>query len=289
MTKTNQNSISLLRPKQIQDTDDLKRRAMTIGFYGLAGFLGYKFVLQPQIDKYRQRKEKNDIVYNDNKRQATVLYNAMNPSGIKWMKTFDTTNEDMIYEAARKITDWNEVQTTYRNLYKSDLLSDLESELKTTELKTFYSIISSSSGNSGSGSGSNSGSSAGKAYTKKGMMIVASTNIRLRATPDSTISAYAINTNVLGVAKTNEFLGWATGKQQVDNKGVKYLEVKIKFSDTIPKNVFAKLYKKLNSKTMTFWVGIGAIRQYSYYDKLFASGAKLYKGVKDSGLRINFK
>ena len=289
MTKTNQNSISLLRPKQIQDTDDLKRRAMTIGFYGLAGFLGYKFVLQPQIDKYRQRKEKNDIVYNDNKRQATVLYNAMNPSGIKWMKTFDTTNEDMIYEAARKITDWNEVQTTYRNLYKSDLLSDLESELKTTELKTFYSIISSSSGNSGSGSGSNSGSSAGKAYTKKGMMIVASTNIRLRATPDSTISAYAINTNVLGVAKTNEFLGWATGKQQVDNKGVKYLEVKIKFSDTVPNNVFAKVYKKLNSKTMTFWVGIGAIRQYSYYDKLVASGAKLYKGVKDSGLRINFK
>ena len=285
MTKTNQNSISLLRPKQIQDTDDLKRRAMTIGFYGLAGFLGYKFVLQPQIDKYRQRKEKNDIVYNDNKRQATVLYNAMNPSGIKWMKTFDTTNEDMIYEAARKITDWNEVQTTYRNLYKSDLLSDLESELKTTELKTFYSIISSSSGNSGS----SSGSSAGKAYTKKGMMIVASTNIRLRATPDSTISAYAINTNVLGVAKTNEFLGWATGRQQVDNKGVKYLEVKIKFSDTIPNNVFAKVYKKLNSKTMTFWVGIGAIRQYSYYDKLFASGAKLYKGVKDSGLRINFK
>ena len=287
MTKTNQNSISLLRPKQIQDTDDLKRRAMTIGFYGLAGFLGYKFVLQPQIDKYRQRKEKNDIVYNDNKRQATVLYNAMNPSGIKWMKTFDTTNEDMIYEAARKITDWNEVQTTYRNLYKSDLLSDLESELKTNELKTFYSIISSSSGNSSNGS--NSGSGAGKAYTKKGRMIVASTNIRLRATPDSTISAYAINTNVLGVAKTNEFLGWATGKQQVDNKGVKYLEVKIKFSDTVPKNVFAKLYKKLNSKTMIFWVGLGAIRQYSYYDKLFASGAKLYKGVKDSGLRINFK
>jgi hypothetical protein len=277
---------SLLKFKQVQDTDDLKRRAMTIGFYSLAGFLGYKFVLQPEIAKYKQRKEQNDVVYNDNKRQATVLYNAMNPSGIKWMKSFDTTNEDMIYEAARKITDWGEVQTTYRNLYKGDLLSDLESELKTNELKTFYSIVSNNNSSSGS---STTTTNTGKAYTKKGMLIVASTNIRLRATPDSTISAYARNTNVLGVAKTNAFLGWATGRQQVDNKGVKYLEVRIKFSDAVPTNVFAKVYKKLNSKTMTFWVGAGAIRQYSYYDKLYASGAKLYKGVKDSGLRINFK
>jgi hypothetical protein len=286
MTKLNQNKQGLIR--QVQDTDDLKRRAMTIGFYGLAGFLGYKFVLQPQIDKYKLRKEQNDVVYNDNKRQATVLYNAMNPSGIKWMKSFDTTNEDMIYEAARKITDWGEVQTTYRNLYKRDLLSDLESELKTNELKTFYSIISSSSSGNSS-SGSNTTSSAGKAYTKKGLMIVASTNIRLRATPDSTISAYSRNTNVLGVAKTNEFLGWTTGKMQVDNNGVKYLEVKIKFSAAVPSNVFSKVYKRLNNKTMTFWVGSGAIRQYSYYNQLYDSGAKLYKGVKDSGLRINFK
>ncbi len=282
MTKKNQNKQGLIR--QVQDTDDLKRRVMTIGFYGLAGFFGYQFLLQPQLEKYRQRKEQNDVVYNDNKRQATVLYNAMNPSGIKWMKSFDTTNEDMIYEAARKITNWNEVQTTYRNLYQRDLLSDLESELKTEELKTFYTILT----NSSSGSSSTT-SSTTKAYTKKGMLVVAATDIRLRSTPDSTISTFSINTNVLGVAKTKEFLGWATGKQKVDNKGVKYLEVMIKFSEAVPANVFSKLYKKLHSKTMTFWVGAGAIKQYSYYDQLLASGAKLYKGVKDCGLRKNFK
>jgi hypothetical protein len=286
MTKTNKNAISLLQPKQIQDTDDLKRRAMTIGFYGLAGFLGYKFVLQPQIDKYRQRKEKNDIVYNDNKRQATVLYNAMNPSGIKWMKTFDTTNEEMVYDAARRITNWNEVQTTYRNLYSKDLLNDLQNELTTKEFNTFFSLLNTK--NSSSSSSGSSGST-GKAYTKKGMLIVASANIRLRTTPDSTISAYSLNTNVLGVAKTNEFLGWATGRQQVDNAGVKYLEVRIKFSANVPTNVFSKLYSKLKSKTMTFWVGLGAIKQYSYYSQLTSAGIKLYTGVKDSGLRINFK
>ncbi|MBT3422931.1 MAG: hypothetical protein HOD63_01405 [Bacteroidetes bacterium] len=282
MTKTNKNAISLLQPKQIQDTDDLKRRAMTIGFYGLAGFLGYKFLLQPQIQKYKQRKEQNDVVFNDNKRQATVLFNAMNPSGIKWMQAFDTTNEEMVYDAARRITNWNEVQTTYRNLYSKDLLNDLQNELTTKEFNTFFSLLNTNS------SSSSNGSSTGKAYTKKGMLIVASANIRLRTTPDSTISAYSLNTNVLGVAKTNTFLGWATGQQQIDNDGVKYLEVRIKFSTLVPSNVFSKLYSKLKNKTMTFWVGLGAIKQYSYYSQLTSAGIKLYAGVKDSGLRTNF-
>jgi hypothetical protein len=120
------------------------------------------------------------------------------------------------------------------------------------------------------------------------MLIVASANIRLRTTPDSTISAYSLNTNVLGVAKTNTFLGWATGQQQIDNDGVKYLEVRIKFSTLVPSNVFSKLYSKLKNKTMTFWVGLGAIKQYSYYSQLTSAGIKLYAGVKDSGLRTNF-
>ena len=287
-SKKKSGKLGELKLRQVQDTNDLKRRVMTIGFYGLAGFLGYKFLLQPQLEKYRERKEKNDIINNDNKRQATVLYNAMNPSGIKWMRSFDTTNENMMYEAARKITDWNEVQTTYRNLYSRDLLSDLDSELTTKELQTLYSILSQSSSGSGSGSSSKS-SSSNKSYTRKGMLIVASTNIRIRSTPDSSVSAYSFNTNVLGVANTNEFLGWATGKQHVDNKGVKYLEVRIKFSELLPSNVFSKIYSKQKTKTMTFWVGLGAIKQYSYYQQLLDAGVKFYKGVKDSGLRINFK
>jgi hypothetical protein len=278
----NLNKKGLIKP--IQDSDDLKRRLMTIGFYGLAGFFGYKFLLQPQLKKYRERKEQNDVVNNDNKRQATVLFNAMNPSGIRWMRSFDTTNEDMIYEAARKITNWNEVQTSYRNLYSRNLLNDLENELRTEELKTFYTLISN---NNTSSSGTNS--STNKSYTKKGMLVAASTNVRLRNTPDSTVSAYSINTNVLGVAKTNDFLGWATGKQRIDNKGVKYLEVKIKFTEAVPANVFSTLYKKLNSKIMTFWVGNGAVKQFREYSQLLNSGAKLYKGVKDSALRVNFK
>jgi hypothetical protein len=188
----------------------------------------------------------------------------------------------MVYDAARRITNWNEVQTTYRNLYSKDLLNDLQNELTTKEFNTFFSLLNTNS------SSSSNGSSTGKAYTKKGMLIVASANIRLRTTPDSTISAYSLNTNVLGVAKTNTFLGWATGQQQIDNDGVKYLEVRIKFSTLVPSNVFSKLYSKLKNKTMTFWVGLGAIKQYSYYSQLTSAGIKLYAGVKDSGLRTNF-
>lgn len=285
-TKKNLQKNSPFQIRQVQDTNDLKRRFMTIGFYGIAGFLGFKFLLQPQLEKYLQRKAQNDVVFNENKQQASVLYNAMNPSGVSWMRSIDQTNEKMVYEAARRISNWNEVRTTYRNLYNRDLLADLQSELDTNEYKTFLTLLNSGSSTTNSSSGSGTPA---KAFTKQGMLIVASANIRIRSTPDSSVSAYALNTNVLGVANTNEFLGWATGKQQVDNKGVKYLEAKIKFAEAVPSNVFAKVYAKQKSKIMTFWVGAGAIRQYSYYSELTTAGVLLYKGVKDSGLRINFK
>ena len=278
----NPNKKSLIKP--IQSTDDLKRRVMTIGFYGIAGFLGYKMILQPQIKKFRKKNEEGEVVLDENKRQATVLYNAMNPSGVRWMRNMDATDEEMLYEAARKITDWKEVQNSYFNLYNRSLLSDLEKEVSPKELKVFYTLLS----NNPNGK-NNNGSSDKNPYTKKGMLIVASKDIRLRSTPDSSVSAYSFNTNILGVAKAYEFLGWATGNWRIDNEGVKYLEVRINFTAAIPNNVFALIYKKYNNKVMTFWVGLGAVKQYSYYEQLFDAGVKLYKGVKDSGLRKNFK
>ena len=266
--------------KQVKDVDDLKRRAMTIGFYGIAGFLGYKFLLQPALEKYRKKHEQNTLLDDPNKLQATVLYNAMNPSGISWMRSFDKTNEDMIYEAARKITDWNAVQTTYRNLYTRDLLSDLQSELDTEEYQTFIKIL-----NQSKGSGNNPAAST----ANKGMIIASKVDIRLRSTPDSSDGTFTFNSNILGTAKASKFLGWATGKQQVDNKGVKYLEVMIKFNEEVPSGVFNDIYKKNKSKTISFWAGAGAIHQFRFYKQMNDAGIKLYKGVSDMGLRKDFK
>jgi hypothetical protein len=273
---------NLLKVRQVQDVNDLKRRALTLGFYGAAGFLGYKFLLAPALAKMRKNREQSSMISDPNKRQATVLYNAMNPSGITWMRAMDKTNEDMIYGAARKITNWNAVQTTYRNLYNRDLLSDLQSELDTKEYQTFLKILS--QGNQG-----NSAQTQSQTGGLTGVLIAASKNIRIRSTPDSSKGTFSLDSNILTTATTGSFLGWATGKVTVDNQGVKYLQVKIQFSEGIPKGFFTQLYQKLGSKTMTFWVGAGAIDQFRHYQKMFDHGVKLYKGVSDMGLRQGFK
>ena len=123
----------------------------------------------------------------------------------------------------------------------------------------------------------------------KGMLVAAKKNIRLRSTPDSSKGVFSLNTNILSTAKSGKFLGWATGKQEVDNQGVKYIQVMIRFEEAIPAGAFTQVYRKQGTKTMTFWVGTGAIHQFRYYKQLVDMGIKLYKGAKDMGLRKDFK
>ena len=266
--------------KEIRDVDELKRKALTVGFYGAAGFLGWRFVVQPTLQKMRRNREQSDMINDPNKRQATVLHNAMNPSGVSWMRSMDRTDEKMVYEAARNITDWNAVQTTYRNLYNRDLLSDLQGELDSKEYQTFLRIL---------GQGKPSRTKSGASGFEKGTIIASKKNVRLRSTPDSSKGPLSLNTNILTTIPAGKFLGWATGTQEVDNNGVRYIQVAIRFTEGIPKGVFYQMYRKLGTKTITFWVGAGAIHQFRYYQKMLGAGIKLYKGAKDMGLRKDFK
>lgn len=259
----------------IRNVDDLKRNVLTLGFYGAAGFFGYKFLLQPVLRNMKKNKAQSTMMTDPNKQQASVLYNAMNTSGISWMRSFDQTNEEMIYGAARKITNWNAVQLTYRNLYNRDLLSDLQSELDTDEYETFLKILSQTkSGKTSSGSQS----------ILKGKLIAASKDVRLRSTPDSGPGVFSFSSNILATAKAGQFLGWATGKQQVDNKGVKYLEVMIRLNEAIPEGALEKIYEEQNNRTLRFWVGAGAIHQFNTVAQLLNNGIKLYKGATEVGL-----
>ena len=280
MQKNKSEKGSFLSIKKVKDVDDLKSRAMTIGFYGAAAILGYKFVLQPAIQKYRKNYEQRNILTDSNKQQATFFYNAINPSGISWMRSFDFTNEKMIYDAARKVTDWNSVQKAYANLYNRNLLSDLQSELNTTEYKTFLRILS-------SGKASRDKNMA--MSSRRGLIIASSKAVRIRSTPDSSSKSYSLNSNIYGTVNANTFLGWATGRIQVDNNGVKYVQVMIQFNSRIPSYLFRKIVSKQNSKAISFWVGAGAIFQFRTYDELAESGIKLYPGISDMGLRKNFK
>ncbi len=264
-----------LKLKPIEDVDGLKKRVLTWGFYGAVGFAGYKFVLAPVIQKMKRQHAEGAMMTDPNMQQAAVLHNAMNTSGIKWMRSIDQTNEKEIYEAARKITNWKEVQKTYRKLYNRDLLSDLQSELDTEEYQTFIRILSQTkSGNA----------SAGSQNTLKGKLIATSKDVRLRSTPDSSKGVFSFDSNILATAKARTFLGWATGKQQVDNKGVKYLEVMIRLNQEIPEGAIKKIYEKQNSRILRFWVGAGAIHLFNSSAHLVNNGIKIYQGATEVGL-----
>lgn len=263
----------ILQISKVQDSKDLKNRLMTVGFYGLLGFAGWKWWLRPMFEKMRRTKEEKEIGNDPNKQQATILYNAMNPSGISWMRSFDQTNEKEIFESARNITDWNAVQATYKKLYSRNLLEDLQSDLDTEEYKTFTTILNTSSNRSDGGGG--------QAITTKGYLVVASEDIRIRSTPDSSLSTWTTVNNILGVIKQGNFIGISTGDSKVDNKGVKYLRVAVKFLNTVPQS-HQEVYKKLKSKVMVFWVGKGAITQHKYFKEMYDK----YPNIKLDGKNI---
>ncbi len=275
MAKSKSKVHNLLNIKQVKDVNDLKRRALTITFYGAASFLGYKFVLQPMLQKYRKKHEQQSILTDSNKQQATFFYNAMNPSGISWMRAIDFTNEDMIYAAARKVTDWNAVQQTYSNLYSRNLLSDLQSELSSREYKTFMNILSFGKANRDKHNTNRS---------RRGKVIASSKAIRLRSTPDSSYKSYSFNSNIYGVIPANTFLGWATGQVKVDDYGVKYIQVGLQFNGTIHNSIFRNIIRKQGRKNIRFWVGSGAIYQFDNLKQAANAGIQIPKSVSNNSL-----
>jgi hypothetical protein len=76
-------------------------------------------------------------------RQAMALRSAMNPSGISWMMSMDTTDTGTVLNTAKTITNLDSVQKAYKNLYQDNLLDNIQDELSTSEYQKFLTIISS--------------------------------------------------------------------------------------------------------------------------------------------------
>jgi len=74
-------------------------------------------------------------------RQAMTLRNAMNRSGVSWMMSSDGTNEQLILDTARQISDLDEVSKNYRDLYQSNLLDDLQRELSAEDYSKFLTLV----------------------------------------------------------------------------------------------------------------------------------------------------
>ena len=73
---------------------------------------------------------------------ATKIKQALNPSGVSVLMSFDFTNLTSLYEAAAEIgQNYTKVAEKYALLYDSNLTSDLQSELTNSEYVKFFKTV----------------------------------------------------------------------------------------------------------------------------------------------------
>jgi len=231
---------------------------------GVGGFILYKLGKKIVEDmKHKSTEAKADD--SPEVRQAMTLRSAMNPSGISWMMSMDTTNTAVIFDTASQIKKLDDVSTAYRNLYNSDLLADLQSELSTTDYQKFLTQVSSNP--------TKKGGATPVKFAEKNQLVVAKAEIFLRTSPDASYhgAVYEIgeNKNIIRKAKIGEFLGFATGNQHFDSKNnVKFIEVAyLMKKDGLPSSLKAYAGKKI-----IYWLSSGAtyVDIFPYYSNMFA-------------------
>jgi len=229
---------------------------------GVGSFLLYK-VIRKIITKARQGNTEKKLDDSPEVRQASVLRNAMNPSGISWMMSFDNTSTDVILDTAKSIKNLDEVMTSYKKLYDSDLLEDLQKELSTEEYQKFTTIIETNAGKKGA---------APTTFIKKNQMVVAKKSIRVRSTPDATYTGGVFQSssdnNILFTTKPGDFIGYATGKQEFDStNNVKFIQV----GYLIKKEGLPESVKKYAGKSYTMWVSSSKdyIDSFDFFNLMF--------------------
>jgi len=264
-------AMQLVAPKmnKIESVDDLKSRALTLLFYGGVGFVSWRFFIKPAWNKYKLNKANGKVISDPNVQLASMLRQAIIGIG---------TNVTLVMEVAQKIQNWKAVELAYKNLTNGNNLNqDLHEDLSSNQYKQFMAIV-------------NHNINASQSASKKGYIVISKKAVRLRSTPDSTISKWSFNSNILDTINAGKLLGFATGAYKTDSEGVLYYQVRIKYLSGIPE-YHKEVYQKLNSRILSFWVGAGAISIFKTFSQMRASypSVKIYKGTKDTGLRQGLK
>ena len=200
-------------------------------------------------------------------RQAMALRSAMNPSGISWMMSMDTTNTTTVLDTARTITNLDNVSKAYKNLYQNNLLDDLQSELSTSDYQKFLTIVSSNSNKD-----TTSGGAAPVQFAKPNQLVVSKKSVALRTTPDATNHGafYEVfsEKNIIRYTEPGEFLGYATGRQYFDDvNNVKFIEVAF----VVRAQYAPSKYKNQNKKRYSYWVSSSStyVEIFSYYKTMW--------------------
>jgi len=240
---------------------------------GIGGFLLYKFGKQLIADLNKKSTE-SQADDSPEVRQAMNFRSGINPSGISWMKTFDSLNYEMIMDTAKTVTNLDAVSTAYKNLYTDDLLADLQRELNPENYQRLLTLISSNA--------NKKGGAAPVKFAKKNGLIVSIGEAFIRSSPDASYhgALYEISDkkNIIRKAKVGEFLGYATGKQSFDLKNnVKFIEVGyVVKKDGLPTNMKAKAGMKVS-----YWISSSTnyIAQFDYFNDMLAQYPNLQAEV----------
>ena len=240
---------------------------------GIGGFILYRFG-KNIFENIQKNNVSGKAAESLEVQQATIIRSAINPSGISWMKSFDTTNASSVLATAAQITNFAEVQKAYKKLYADDLLVDLQSELSTDDYKKFMSIVN----------GSSTTKNAPK-YAQEKELVVALKEVFVRSSPDASYHdawyESSSGNNIIVKAKPGAFIGYATGKQQYASKNdVKFIEVGYQFTS---KGLPLAL-QSYAGKSYTMWVSSS-----TNYVRKFSTNAELLKSYPNLQTEVTYK
>ncbi|HBG69665.1 MAG: hypothetical protein A2W93_12125 [Bacteroidetes bacterium GWF2_43_63] len=229
---------------------------------GLSGLILYK-IGKNMIAKAQQKNTEMKLDDSPEVRQAAVIHDALNPSGISILKSFDSTNTDKIYDAAKNMTNFDEVVKSYNKMYGGDLIAELQNELSADEYQKLMTLISTIPGKSGAPA---------VTFAKKNQMVVAKKEVYVRKTPDASYHEAwyesSKGNNILFQAKPGDFIGYATGKQELDLKNnVKFIQV----GYIVKKEGLPAAFKAYAGKSYTMWIASSKdyVDVFDYFKQMF--------------------
>lgn len=167
------------------------------------------------VNKYIQdlkAKKEAEKVGADGEQQATSasqITDALNPSGINWLKKIDGSNVTIILkaleDAIRKGKTFEDLSKSYAKLNKgASLLTDLKNDLSTVQYDTFVNVIKLNNPKNHA------------QPIKPGGLLIAKSNVRIRKTPYiNDYSPVNFSTNQIATATTGLLIGMTTGRYKV--------------------------------------------------------------------------
>jgi hypothetical protein len=200
-------------------------------------------------------------------RQAMNFRSGLNRSGVSWLVSTDGTNEKLIFDTARTVTDLDEVSKNYKDLYQSNLLDDLQRELSSDDYSKLLTIVSTNPNKN-----TKKGGAAPITFAKKSNLVIAKKEVTIRKSPDASnhgafYEMFSEN-NIIRKAQSGEFIGYATGNQHFDEvNNVKFIEVGYVVNGAkAPSNLKSK-----DKQKYLFWVSASSnyVEIFDFYKPMF--------------------